>query len=151
MKRTMTVVLVAFVALSLTACDGLDRLLQVNMFSPFAGISASAIEEATPAELVEMSGSDSFYDKLAEEPTLKDSVLVTIKAAMDDPTTPPADYQELAVLAASIELQTSPAGELVNNVGDIINGLKTGTTPALDMLITSIIPESVWPEDEALN
>ncbi|HRW25452.1 MAG TPA: hypothetical protein P5298_13670, partial [Spirochaetia bacterium] len=71
MKRTIMIVLAIAVALSMTACSALDALLSVNVFAPFAGVSAGAIEKATPDELVEMSGSESFYETLADDPELK--------------------------------------------------------------------------------
>ena len=100
MKRTTTIVLAVFIALSMTACDALDAILQVNVFAPFAAVSANEITTATSDELLVLSGSDSFYATLAGDDEAKAAVLVRIDAAIADPATPPADKQELIVLAA---------------------------------------------------
>lgn len=157
MKRTIMIVLAIAVALSMTACSALDALLSVNVFAPFAGVSASAIEKATPDELVEMSESESFYETLADDPELKDSVLATIEDAMDAEPASSASYQELAVLAANIELQTTPAGDLINNVGDLIGSLISGDTSSggeeqdFGDMITSLMPPEVVAEDGTVN
>ena len=158
MKRTTTIVLAVFIALSMTACDALDAILQVNVFAPFAAVSAGEIAGATSDELLELSGSSSFYETLAESDEAKDAVLDTIDAAIADPATPPADKQELIVLAAQIELQTTPAGDLINNIGGLLDDFMSGSlvVPAagendLWTLIQDIIPASVLSESGAID
>jgi len=155
MKRTTTIVLAVSIALSMTACEQLDSLLQINVFEPFAGVSDNAITEATAVELIDLAGSTSFYEALAEDEDgeLKVAVLATIDAELLDATaeekaTP--EYQELAVLGAQIELQTTPAGELINNIGGLIDSLISGSGEEpvgdedyLGLLIQDIIPDSV--------
>ncbi len=148
MKRTIMIVLAIAVALSMTACSALDALLSVNVFAPFAGVSAGAIEKATPDELVEMSGSESFYETLADDPELKDAILDKIDEAIDGSTVGSAEYEELLVLAANIELQTSPAGDLINNVGGVVEVFLSGDTSSIapESFITNILPETVYDE-----
>lgn len=154
MKRTIMIVLAIAVALSMTACSALDALLSVNVFAPFAGVSAGAIEKATPDELVEMSESESFYETLADDPELKETVLTNIDEAMAA-TTDSATYEELAVLAANIELQTTPAGDLINNVGDLFGSLLSGdsggTEPDAETLISGMIPDEVISADGEID
>lgn len=154
MKRTIMIVLAIAVALSMTACSALDALLSVNVFAPFAGVSAGAIEKATPDELVEMSGSESFYETLADDPELKDAILDKIdEAIVGEPDT--AAEQELVILAANIELQTTPAGDLINNVGDLfgslLSGESDGTEPDAETLISGLIPDEVISEDGVID
>lgn len=149
MKRVLTIVLAISIGLSMTACDMLDRVLQVNIFEPFSAVSEKDISSADAATLLALSGSESFYKTLASAPEKKAEVLVKLDAAIANPDTPTATRQELLVLAAQIELQTTPAGDLVNNIGGLINELMAkGSQPSgdgmdLGKLIESIIPKSV--------
>ncbi len=156
MKRTIMIVLAIAVALSMTACSALDALLSVNVFAPFAGVSSGAIEKATPDELITMSGSESFYETLAAKPELKETVLKTIDEAMAEAPASSATYQELAVLGANIELQTSPAGDLINNIGGLFGSLASGDggegedVDFADM-IAGLIPPEVKNADGSLD
>lgn len=156
MKRTTTIVLAAAIALSMTACTALDSILGFNLFSGLAAVNESDIENATTTELKDLSGSPSFYEMLVEKPELKETVLETIDSELYAPgvdkTT--STYQELAFLAATVELQTTPAGELVNNVSGLFESLISddgGTTPDLGTLIDGIIPASVINADDTID
>ena len=152
MKRTIMIVLAIAVALSMTACSALDALLSVNVFAPFAGVSAGAIEKATPDELVEMSDSDSFYETLDDNEDLKETVLDTVEEAMAAEQPSSATYQELAVLAANIELQTSPAGDLINNIGGLFGSLVSGgggDDSDFGEMIAGLIPPEVMNDEDA--
>jgi len=153
MKRTTMIVLATIAALSMTACDGLDKILQTNVFESFAAVSAKEIENATPDELIVLSGSDSFYEELAgtENEAAKEAVLVKIEAALVDPKTPPETKQELAVLAANVELQTTPAGELITNLAKSLEELSTGGEPEMGELIGSILPAELLGSDDKLD
>ncbi|HPG85750.1 MAG TPA: hypothetical protein PLQ29_03535 [Spirochaetales bacterium] len=156
MKRTIMIVLAIAVALSMTACSALDALLSVNVFAPFAGVSSGAIEKATPDELITMSGSESFYETLAAKPELKETILKTIDKAMAEAPASSATYQELAVLGANIELQTSPAGDLINNIGGLFGSLASGDGGEgedVDFgdMIAGLIPPEVKNADGSLD
>jgi len=152
MKRTTMIVLAVATALSMTACDALDAILQVNIFSPFAAVSVSEIKSADAATLIELAGSDSFFETLADDPDTKLDVLATIDEAMAATPTSSSTYQELAVLAAAIELQTTPAGELVNNISEIFTDLAEGTVgDDIGAIITGIMPDSVLGADGVLG
>jgi len=157
MKRTTTIVLAAAIALSMTACTALDSILGFNVFAGLAAVNESDINEATTTELLDLSSSDSFYDALEANPETKDTVLAKIDTVLDDPAADKTsvDYQELAFLAATVELQTTPAGELVNNVSglfeSLIGGDEGGTTPELGTLIEGIMPASVINADDTID
>ncbi len=144
MKRTASIVLAASIALSMTACDALDAILNVNLFSAMAAVDENDIADADAGTLVELSASPSFYDALSGSPSTKASALATIDAAL--PGAAPADKQELLALAANIELQTTPAGDLINNIGSLMSDLIEGTEPdeaEIEGLIRGILPASV--------
>jgi len=144
MKRTATIILALAIALSMTACEALDAILNVNLFSSMAAVKAADIEGADAGTLVELSASPSFYDTLAGDAALKSDVIDTIDAAL--PGAAPADEQELLVLAANIELQTTPAGDLINNIGSFLSDMIEGPEPVaseIEDLVRGILPDSV--------
>ena len=145
MKRTTSIVLAAAIALSMTACTALDSILGFNLFTGLAAVSESDIQEANVAELKDLSGSPSFYDTIAEDDALKVAVLLTINEERAVLATDTADYQELTLLAAQIELQTTPAGELVNNIGGIFDDVAAGTLGTdIGFIMEQILPVSVF-------
>jgi hypothetical protein len=155
MKRTTTIVLAAAIALSMTACTALDSILGINLFAGLAAVDESDIKDANASELIDLSSSDSFYDTLADKPELKVEVLEKIDLALVSADPLSADYQELAFLAATIELQTTPAGELVNNVSGLFDTLIStddgAPAPELETLIEGIIPDSVINDDGSIK
>jgi len=147
MKRTTTIVLAAAIALSMTACTALDSILGFNLFAGLAAVNESEIEDANAAELKDLSSSPSFYEMLAEDSTgeLKAAVLVTINEERAILATDTAGYQELTLLAAQVELQTTPAGELVNNIGGIFDDVAAGTLGTdIGSIMEQILPVSVF-------
>ena len=153
MKRTATIVLAGFITLSMTACDALDAILNVNLFSAMAAVDEKDIAGADAGTLVELSVSPSFYDTLSDSPSTKASALATIDAALLAGAAP-ADEQELLALAANIELQTTPAGDLINNIGSLMSDLIGGTEPVasdIEVLVRGILPDSVLGAGGAID
>ena len=155
MKRTITIVLTAAVALSMTACDALDAILQVNIFAPLYEVSATKIEDSKgdAQALLEQSESDTFYETLADpkNATLKTEVLATIDAAIAAATTP-AVIQDLTLLGAEIELKTTGGDEVVNNVAAVLvdqSAIQDPVSGELDpaRLLTAIMPANVVSSD----
>ena len=147
MKRTTTIVLAAAIALSMTACTALDSILGFNLFAGLAAVNEAAIKEANATELLDLSGSDSFYDTMTEDTTgtLKVEVLVTINDQRAVLATETADYQELTLLAAQVELQTTSAGELIDNIGGIFDDVAAGTLGTdIGSIMEQILPDSVF-------
>lgn len=152
MKRTATIILALAIALSMTACEALDAILNVNLFSAMAAVDEKDIADADAGTLVELSVSPSFYDTLEGDAALKADVILTIDAAL--PGAAPADEQELLVLAANIELQTTPAGDLINNIGSLMSDLIKNTEPdaaAIEGLVRDILPDSVLGAGGAID
>lgn len=156
MKRIGTIVLVVAVALAISGCSALDALLQVNILKSFAAVSPDEIKSADSAELLDLSASSSFYETLTGDAATKNAALATIDASIGLGIDTATD-QELAVLAADIELRTTPAFDLVNNVGSLISDLISGATlpdettlkgTLLDLLPASVL-ESGGSIDEA--
>jgi len=140
MRRTVTILFALTMAMLFMACPGLDRVLEVNMYEPFAGVSDAAIKDADSGELLEMSASDSFYESLAEDPAAETAALATIDVAME--TAVGAEYEELAALAAMILLETSPAGELMENISLALPTLASGDSN----IDTAVILQSMLPQ-----
>jgi hypothetical protein len=147
------IALAVAIAITMTGCDALDAMLNFNMFASLAAVDAKEIADADAATLVELSDSDSFYDTLADDAALKAETLTKIDNAIGASIDSAAD-QELAVLAANIELQTTPAWDLINNVSSLVTDLINGTTPdasALEDTIRSLVPDSVMSADGSIN
>lgn len=153
MKRTTTIALVAAMALTMTGCDALDAVLGFNMFASLAAVDSKEISEADAATLVELSDSDSFYDTLEDDAALKGTTLTKISDAIGVSIDSAAD-QELAVLAANIHLQTTAAGDLINNVSSLIVDLIDEPTPDytdLEGIISGLVPDSIKSSDGSID
>lgn len=154
MNRMTTIALVSALAMTMTGCDALDAILGYNMFASFAAVDAKEIAKADAATLVELSDSDSFYDTLEGDAALKDTTLTKIDVAMDAADPSSSTYQELAVLAANIELQTTPAWDLINNVSSLVPDLLEGIIPDIDSfdgIIDGLVPASARSPDGTIN
>jgi len=154
MKRTTTIALVAAIAITMTGCDALDAVLGFNMFESFAAVDADEIADADAKTLVELSDSDSFYDALEGDAALKGTTLDKIDDAMDAADPSSLTYQELAVLAANIHLQTTAAGDLINNVSSLIVDLIDEPTPDysdLEGIVSGLVPDSIKSADGSID
>ncbi|HUW71136.1 MAG TPA: hypothetical protein VMX33_12970 [bacterium] len=152
MKRLGIIILTFAVALTLSGCSALDALLQVNILKSLAAVSPDEIKSADSATLLDLSASSSFYETLAGDAATKTAALDTIDAAL--PGANAVDKQELLALAANIELQTTPAGDLINNIGSLISDLIGGTEPSaadIEGLVRDILPDSVLDADGAIE
>lgn len=154
MRRTITIVLAAGLALTMTACEALDSVLQVNIFEPFAAMSAADISSASTDELLTMSGSGAFYDALAEDPAAKTTVIATLEATQAAAAPDSPEFQEVTVLLASIVLETTPAADFVGNIASVITEVMA--TPAegeeldIEAIVQSLLPPEVYV-DGTLN
>ncbi len=119
MKRILTIVVAVSIALSMTACDALDKILQTNLFGAVGGVSGAEIARATTTELVELGKSESFYATLAGDAKTKEEVVRKVEDALAA-ADKPAEKQELAILAADIQLKTSGGDVVVNNITDVL-------------------------------
>lgn len=145
MKRTLFVLSAIIILLTFTACEGLDKILQTNVYSGLGKVSAKEISKADADTLVELGKSDSFYDTLKGDPALTGDVLATINAALAGANN--EDTQNLSMLAAEIHLQTSGGAVLVNNIASILanpDGLDSLQTPAqLEDFFIGILPPGI--------
>lgn len=155
MRRTITIVLAAGLALSMTACEALDRVLQVNIFEPFAAMSAEDISAASADELLTMSGSDAFYEALAEDPTAEAAVLATLEDSIADASPASPEFQEVTILMANIVLETSPAADFVGNIASVITTVMDtppeGEDVDIEGIVEGLLPPEVYGADGALD
>ncbi len=154
MKRLGIILLTSAVALAMSGCSALDALLQVNILKSFAVVSSDEIKSADSATLLDLSASASFYETLAGDAATKTAALDTIDTALDGSISGATD-QELAVLAATIELKTTPAFDLVNNVGsllsDLIGGAAMPDASNLKTTLLDLLPASVLGSGGSIN
>ncbi len=154
MKRLGIILLTSAVALAMSGCSALDALLQVNILKSFAVVSSDEIKSADSATLLDLSASASFYETLAGDAATKNAALATIDASIGGSISGATD-QELAVLAATIELKTTPAFDLVNNVGSLLSDLIGGATlpdeSTLKATLLDLLPASVLGSGGSIN
>jgi hypothetical protein len=154
MKRLGLIILTFAAALTLSGCSALDALLQVNILKSLAAVSPDEIKSADSATLLDLSASSSFYETLAGDAATKDAALATIDASIGGSISGATD-EELAVLAANIELKTTPAFDLVNNVGSLISDLISGATlpnaTTLKDTLLDLLPSSVLGSGGTIN
>lgn len=120
MKQTLFILTTIVILLTLTACDGIDKILQTNVFSELGKVSTKEIKNASADELVELGKSDSFFKTLNDDPGLTQEVLATIDSAITG-SSDPGTRQNLNILAAEIHLQTSGGATLVNNIANLLS------------------------------
>jgi len=146
MKRLGIILLTLAAALTMSGCSALDALLQVNILKSFAAVSPDEIKSADSATLLDLSASASFYETLSSDPATKTAALDTLDASIGAGVDTATD-EELAVLAADIELKTTPAFDLVNNVGSLISDLISDATmpdeSTLKTTLLDLLPASV--------
>ncbi len=146
MKRTLFVLSAIIILLTFTACEGLDKILQTNVYSGLGKVSAKEISKADADTLVELGKSPSFFDTLKGNPGLTSDVLDTINDAIGKASSA-EDKQNLNMLAAEIQLQTSGGAVLVNNIASILanpQGLDGLDNPDdLEGFFISILPPGI--------
>lgn len=154
MKRLGIILLTSAIALAMSGCSALDALLQVNILKPLAVVSSDEIKSADSATLLDLSASASFYETLAGDAATRTAALDTIDTALGGSISGATD-QELAVLAATIELKTTPAFDLVNNVGSLLSDLIGGATlpdeSTLKATLLDLLPASVLGSGGTIN
>ena len=154
MKRIGTIMLVIAAALTISGCSALDALLQVNILRPFAAVSSADIKSADSATLLDLSASASFYETLSGDTATKTAALATINASINGSISGATD-EELAVLAANIELKTTPAFDLINNVGSLISDLISSAplpnASTLKDTLLDLLPASVLGSGGSIN
>ena len=126
--RLRTLVVLSLAVVSLSLLSSCDAFFDTNMFKAagLGQVSASALAAKDSSELYDSAyASDgklevSFIDALADDPSAKTAVLETLKASWNSGSADPATVQKSAALYADIELQTSGASGVVNNVVDFL-------------------------------
>jgi len=141
----------ALVALALVSCD---FMYETNFFQTEMGVDATELSKASVADLNEMADSPSFFTALAEDEEAKTAVLDNLDEVIADPASTPEEVAEASLLAAEVEIYSSPAGDLVSNVGELLISAVSGGEGGepVDMedpeaLINALLPESVVDEE----
>jgi len=133
MNRILRLALLAVFSLALVSCDMLDQVLGTNILSEIAAVKVDAedVQDMEADELLDLASSPSFYDNLDDPATL-----AALEARLDELLASlPADsaaYQEVAILAANVQLVTTGADVVIDNVVDLVQGLATGAVPVPD-------------------
>ncbi len=148
MKKSMHLLLVVALALPLAGCDFLDRLLSVNLFDSELTLSVAEVSEMTVEELQEEARSPDFYDLLESDPAIEDEVLDEADDTIADPASTTTEVQDAAILGAHVEIYTSPAGDLIDNLVDNLDVLSDPPLdgfgdPDIAAILELLVPPSV--------
>jgi len=148
MKKSMHLLLVVALALPLAGCDFLDRLLSVNLFDSELTLSVAEVSEMTVEELQEEARSPDFYDLLESDPAIEDEVLDEADDTIADPASTTTEVQDAAILGAHVEIYTSPAGDLIDNLVDNLVVLSDPPVdgfgdPDIAAILELLVPPSV--------
>ncbi len=150
MKRVIYVALMALIALSFISCDGLDKLLSVNLFDAPLKLSAGQLSSASLSELNALSEDPDFFTELSADPTLQATAIANLEGVIASGT--PAEVQNASLLAAEITIYTTQAGTLVNTVVGALMGLAgSDDAPTQAQIVDSIIPPSLRNGDGSIN
>jgi hypothetical protein len=150
----------AVCALFLSSCDA---LFTENYFKKagLGQIKASDLQGQTSDQLAAQayttSGqpSKTFFDALTTDATAKQSVLDTLETTYNDPTATSTDKQTAAALATQVELNTTEAGAIVNNIAGLLSNTTalsgTPTASQQQALISAIFPASLASDKTAFT
>jgi hypothetical protein len=161
MRSRYLTALVFAVALSLVFVS-CDSFFSTNLFKSagLGQVSPDKLKGETSAELVDDAYNDngdpstSFFDALSGDTTVRDEVLATLAATYTSPSASPTAVQEAASLAAQIEIVTTGADELVNNVVEALGDIQSlsGSDPqgAVDLL-ESLVPAGLAASEASFS
>lgn len=125
--------------------------------------NSASISSKSSAEIAASASSgdnSSFYEVLKAEPATKTAVLATLATTYNDPAATPADVQTAAAAAAKIELVTTGADGIVNNIVGVLADLPSGgfssmdstqITAALDGLVPATLLSDKTAFDAAIS
>ncbi len=129
-----------------------DAILGFNLFEGMvqAGVVGNIEKAETADDYMAESDADNFIEALEETDKVEEAVaaLEEVYDPDGDPETPPpgdpAEAQEAAAVAAEIMIYTTPAGEVVDNIIEVI----AGDPAALNVddpatLVAAIIPPAI--------
>lgn len=157
MKRILTIVVAVSIALSMTACDGLDKILQTNLFGEMTKLKSAdiikAVDSGDPTALVDLARSPIFYDILKQDDSTKEKVVAAVDKAYKTETDATAK-EDLAILAIDIQLKTTGGDEMIGKVDDNLDKIPTffdGDTLKTKELFQAVIPDSVKSSDGTIN
>lgn len=133
MNRILRFALPALLALAFVSCDMLDKILGVNVLAGLAAVKIDAedLQDMAADELLDLASSPSFYDNLDDPATLA-ALEARLDVLLGTLAVGSAEYQEVAILAAEVQLASTGADVVIDNVVDLVQGLATGTVPVPD-------------------
>jgi hypothetical protein len=159
--RLKTLVALCLAVMSLSLLSSCDAFFNTNMFKAagLGQVSASSLAAKDSSELYDSAYTSdgklevSFADALAGDAGAKATVLAKLEA---DFTSPDAGTrQRSAALCADIELQTSGASAVVNNVLDFLASGKplpsSGDTSGVTDLVKSLLPSALLSDKAAFT
>ena len=151
MKRWAVFVIVIVVSFFIVGCSD---IFEYNLFSSVDKPSIPTVSELKSmgsAEAVDkLSGeasSDKFYDELAGNESEKTEIQEYLKDVMDNPETETPVKQKASLLYANIEIKTTGADGVVNN---LVNVISAGNVSGFDDVWNAIVPDTMG-EDDVVN
>lgn len=138
MKRTLPLAaLVAFASvLMLSSCDAMfdTNLFKAANLGQF-DLAKADLSSASGVQAAAESSPEAFYTQLADDPAAKTEAIASLQASGTD-----SDL----VLAAAIEIKTTDAGAVVDNLsGQIPNLVSSTTQPDMGAIIAAVLPSSI--------
>lgn len=148
-------------AACLVLLSSCEAFFSTNLFkeAKLGQESASSISSKTSAEIAASASTgdnSSFYDVLKAEPATKTAVLDTLAATYTDPAATPADVQTAAAAAAKIELVTTGADGIVNNIVGVLadlpsTGIATMTPDKVLSALDTLVPPALLADQTAFT
>ncbi len=146
MRKWVVLAVSVFVGFSLIGCSD---IFEYNLFSAMDKPSIptlSELKEMGAAEAVDKlskeASSDKFYEELANDENQKEDVENYLKEVMDSSET--TVKQKASLLYASIEVKTSGADEVVNN---LVNVISSGDVSDFNNVWDAIVPDDMSESD----
>lgn len=148
MKKSLRLIVVFLIGIGMAGCDFLDTLLTTNIFDTDLKLTASEVSGMSVAELAELAQSPDFFDLIESDPAVGQAVIDQVMDVLADPASPQGEYQDAAILGAAVVINTSAAGDLINNITNNIDIISdppmNGSDPDIAAIIEQLVPPSVY-------
>ncbi len=144
--------IIAIIAIFVFFIFGCSDLFEYNLFSSIDKPTIPSVDklkemsqEDAVNTLMDEAESDKFYDELSGNPA-KDDIQDYLEDVMEDSSAEPEVKQRAALLYANIEVKTTGADDVVNNLVNVISG--EDDVGEVDKLLDTIFPSD---EDDAVS
>lgn len=144
--RALCAVLAVLLVFALVSCDAM--LGMGNFFSTPLKVDEASLAKTSLSDLADLTASPSFFTALATDQAAKKAVLDNLDTVIAT-STDPAEKAQAAQLATEVLIYTTPAGDLITNLGDALfsGALAGGDEGGETDFLKAIMPPSVMDKD----